>query len=394
MPRKKVKRHANAHGEGSTFYDPKRQQWVSQLPAALAGKRILKRFDAEADALDWRLRELERLRSGRIGSDPSIPFGRYLRAWLDVHKVTLAQRTQEAYDQAVRSIGELAAIPLRDLTHRDFAALWAEMTNRGLKPSSIQLHRRVLRVALNAAMPDLIQVNPLLRAPAPRSLEQRVERWEDEDAARFLLAADQTEHFLYWRLALGIGARPSELRALHRSDFNAAEGTLLIERNLSDAGRIAGPTKTRRARTVHLPEPCLLALQAHLDRRADNSPWLFCHPPGGHLGGEPWGASHFSRHFAALLEAVTPSLPDILPYSLRHTCATAMLGHGIPVADVAYILGHSSPVTTMRIYARWLPSHRRRAAEVMAAVQPPFGAPEVHRNGASATTLAAKVPDS
>lgn len=57
-------------------------------------------------------------------------------------------------------------------------------------------------------------------------------------------------------------------------------------------------------------------------------------------------------------------------YDCRHTAATTMIANEIPIPDVLYILGHSSPEITMRVYARWLTSHRRRAAETMAVVFP------------------------
>ena len=55
-------------------------------------------------------------------------------------------------------------------------------------------------------------------------------------------------------------------------------------------------------------------------------------------------------------------------YGLRHTAASAMIARGVQVPDASCILGHSSPVVTMRVYRRWPASHRRRGTELMGSV--------------------------
>ncbi|MFY9710324.1 MAG: tyrosine-type recombinase/integrase [Candidatus Cybelea sp.] len=48
-------------------------------------------------------------------------------------------------------------------------------------------------------------------------------------------------------------------------------------------------------------------------------------------------------------------------HDLRHTAASWMLADGVDVTTVAHILGHSSPSTTLRIYAHFLPASGARA---------------------------------
>jgi integrase len=40
-------------------------------------------------------------------------------------------------------------------------------------------------------------------------------------------------------------------------------------------------------------------------------------------------------------------------HSLRHTFASALIMQGAPVTEVAKILGHASPATTLKCYAHW-----------------------------------------
>jgi len=54
------------------------------------------------------------------------------------------------------------------------------------------------------------------------------------------------------------------------------------------------------------------------------------------------------------------ALPHYRVYDLRHTYASLLLAEGAPITYVAAQLGHSSPATTMRYYARWIPSKGKR----------------------------------
>nr|WP_246404134.1 tyrosine-type recombinase/integrase [Halomonas stenophila] len=44
------------------------------------------------------------------------------------------------------------------------------------------------------------------------------------------------------------------------------------------------------------------------------------------------------------------------PYQTRHTYASMMVSAGEPLAWVSRQMGHTSVVTTARIYANWIPS--------------------------------------
>ena len=55
-------------------------------------------------------------------------------------------------------------------------------------------------------------------------------------------------------------------------------------------------------------------------------------------------------------------------HDLRHACASTLLANGQDVPTVAATLGHSSPATTMRIYAHALTSKKAEAAARMDAL--------------------------
>lgn len=59
-------------------------------------------------------------------------------------------------------------------------------------------------------------------------------------------------------------------------------------------------------------------------------------------------------------------LPWCTPHVLRHTAAVWMAEDGVPMAEIAQFLGHSDSRITERVYARFSPSHLRRAARALA----------------------------
>jgi len=58
-------------------------------------------------------------------------------------------------------------------------------------------------------------------------------------------------------------------------------------------------------------------------------------------------------------------LPAFRLYDLRHTFASLLLAAGAPITYVSAQLGHATPTTTLRFYAKWIPSKGRRWVEIL-----------------------------
>jgi integrase len=58
-------------------------------------------------------------------------------------------------------------------------------------------------------------------------------------------------------------------------------------------------------------------------------------------------------------------LPAFRLNDLRHTYASLLLAAGAPITYVSAQLGHATPTTTLRYYAKWIPSQGRRWVEVL-----------------------------
>jgi integrase len=63
-------------------------------------------------------------------------------------------------------------------------------------------------------------------------------------------------------------------------------------------------------------------------------------------------------------------VPPVRLHDLRHTHATVLLSHRVPIHVVSARLGHASAVVTMTVYAHVLPGSDQEAADQFAALIP------------------------
>ncbi|MHB8670803.1 MAG: site-specific integrase [Acidimicrobiales bacterium] len=175
--------------------------------------------------------------------------------------------------------------------------------------------------------------------------------------ARALLVAaseERLEALVVTGLMLGLG--PGELTGLLWSDLDLEAGTLTVARSMKrERGSLRlGPVKRSRAghRSIDLPIPVLDALRAHRTRqvseRLSAGPlWqdeglVFCSEIGTAL--DP---SNVRRTFDCVCRRA--GLGHWTPYELRHSAASLLIDAGVPLEQVADLLG-DDPRTLLRHY--------------------------------------------
>lgn len=79
-----------------------------------------------------------------------------------------------------------------------------------------------------------------------------------------------------------------------------------------------------------------------------------------------WGGNrvkNIRKGFNAAAE--TAELGHITPHDIRRSAARRMIERNVPLSEVSQYLGHSSVAVTEKFYARFSPTHLRRAAEAL-----------------------------
>ena len=290
-----------------------------------------------------RLREAiaESHRDAVAASSPTLAW--WAARWLDTVAHRVRPATLRSYRQIMAGhiLPALGSWPLADLRPGDVERWTASMDERGLRPSTIALSRRVLAACLADAERDgkaPRNAARLARAPKVEGTTRRRTLTAAEARALLDLAADDAEAGLLVTLALGTGARVGELLALDWADVDLESGTVSIHGSRSRSG--VGPTKSRRGvRIVALPSFALEALRAETRRDGPVVSYADGRPITPERAGERW------RTLRA-----RGGLDGLRFHDLRGTYATLALARGVPAKALADVLGHD-PAVLLRTYA-------------------------------------------
>ena len=251
-----------------------------------------------------------------------------------------------------------------------------EKQQGGLSVNTTRLIRAVVSTVLTDAADDnLIAVNPLMGQKRKRRATQAAVKvypmnWEQKQAFEAKLiemegvGALTPSYVMLLKLSLITGLRPSEARALHPGDIDFHGRRLRVERAADLEGKTK-ETKTGETRWVDLSDGLWAELKSYVTLlraedvgRGKESVWLF---PS--LTGTLLDERHVVRAFHRVLEAA--GLPSFRVYDLRHTYASLLLSAGVPLLYVAQQLGHTKPTTTLKYYARWIPSGQAHRVNVL-----------------------------
>lgn len=146
-------------------------------------------------------------------------------------------------------------------------------------------------------------------------------------------------------LAVGCGLRPEELFALHRADVDRENRLLRVERRYTGGMLKPGGKTSGSVRQIPLRQRVLDAIEA-LPPRID-TPILVPAVRGGYIDIERFR----HRHWTPALRAA--GIPHRRIYDCRHTFATWAIEDGVPLWQLATIMG-TSVVQIEDTYARWL----------------------------------------
>jgi integrase len=181
------------------------------------------------------------------------------------------------------------------------------------------------------------------------------------EEARVLLDAAEKHmpaFFPFVFVALGLGLRKGEIKALRYDRINWDGSYVTIDQNVVRNFE-ERTTKTKRTRTVSVPEALLTCLR---DR------WIAHGKPAGLVfpsrENTPLSDSRILRDWQTLMKL--SGLPDRTLLACRHTHTSILLQKGVPVATVANEAGRTIAVTE-RVYAHFIKGGARKEAELLAS---------------------------
>ena len=253
VPQQNKKERRN--GEGTTFFDSKRNRWVASFHD-INGRRRTQTFHKENDADKWRIQNISLREKGHSthAGNPKETVAEFLNRWLEYRKKRIRPNSYRSYDIAIRTrinpyIGNERAAKLKPVTIENLADLLKE---KGYAAGSIHGVYRTFSKAYNDGVRlEWVPYNPM----------DKVERLKIESSPSLPIPKVDTEKLLATalgstydlaRLIVGVrlALRPGEVAGLRWDDLNVNEKTLTIARQVQEEkgrGLTYGPPKTKRS---------------------------------------------------------------------------------------------------------------------------------------------------
>lgn len=272
------------------------------------------------------------------------------------------ERYRELTDKNV--LPKLGAIQAARLRPTHLSALYAELLESGrangkggLSPRTVGHVHTLIHGALGWALRmELVSRNIADVVTAPKAVRREAKALTVEEAQQLIDGTRETRVGALFTFALATGLRRGELVALRWDAIDEKTGTVAIRGSASYAlGEVTEKEpKTGRGRTIALSPLAIEALRTQKARQAQERlaagalyvvrGYVFADELGERL--HPRAVTSAFRRAAKRLKISTTSF-----HSLRHTCASWMIGAGVDVRTAASVLGHASPTVTLTTYA-------------------------------------------
>ena len=180
-----------------------------------------------------------------------------------------------------------------------------------------------------------------------------------EERQAFIKVMDKHTYGLMFGIILACGLRPQEVRALQKPDINMDTGEISITRAIKSDSVVGLPKSDAGTRITIMPQWYFIKFKNYIKTVKGN--YVF--------GGEKFiTKQHFKRSWQSFLRlmdielgatlyrnkiAESKLIDNLTPYFLRHTYCTDLARAGVPLKTAQYLMGHSTPTLTARVYQHY-----------------------------------------
>jgi integrase len=303
----------------------------------------------------------------------------FLNSWIEATRARLAPRTAERYAAIVKLhiVPVIGNVKLSKLTPEHVRKIYKAVKDKGLSNQTCLHVHRALHTALQYGVREerILNENVTGRVKAP-AVERREHSPVNREQIRFLMAAASgTRLHAPIAVAALTGLRRGELLALQWKHVDLDKSSLFVaaslEHSRAASGRIRfkGPKSKTSRRVIPLAPECVMFLRSHKSRQEDerglggdayvDNDLVFSNPDGS-----LWPPDTFTTQFSKLAASI--GMRGFRFHDLRHAFASLTLGDGVSIKEVQTLLGHSSPVVTLSVYARSIEGLGRQAVNELA----------------------------
>lgn len=359
-----AKKKSRGNGEGTIYYNEKRERWVAQYTAGIQPNGKLLRKTVYGKTRREVKQKLDDLVSNGTLDPNDITLAEMIaRNNKTKQELNLVRSSTAARDESTLKAIQKYAIadrPIMSISDDEIYLFLKEIT--GYSNSIISKIYIALKNAFTqAAREKIITMNPLfdnprLRKPKSTLKNEKVMAFTIAEQRAFLTAITKktTKYNTQFLLALYTGMRMGEINALTKNDVDLSAGIIHIHRTITRVENyktvLGDMTKTHAGmRDITITPFVVQLLQHYLTYNyKPNSHGLLFYDDKKHSF---ITTSQVNCQFQRIRKKYNIAIgKKITQHSLRHTYATRCIESGMPANVLQKKLGHTDIKTTLNTY--------------------------------------------
>ena len=258
-----------------------------------------------------------------------------LECYLEALKVEgRSPKTLERYEYVIRRLMDSVKVPTRQVTVYHVRSYLSAEQKRGICEGTLDNLRQVFSAYFGWLHREgLIERDPTGNLDPIKCAKKRKQIYSPIDIEKLNEMCGKMRYSIRNRALVSFlrstGCRISEVTELNRDDINLQTLEVVVT------------GKGDKQRKVYMDEVSGMLLKAYLESRKDDNEALFAGARGERL--MPNGVRSMLKDLAKLA-----GVEHVHPHKFRRTLATNLNRRGMPIQEVAAILGHEKLDTTMK----------------------------------------------
>ena len=254
-----------------------------------------------------------------------------LKIYLDALRVGgRSEKTIKLYRYVLKRLMADTGIPTKQITVYHLRNWLATEKARGVQDGTLESDRQVFSAYFNwLQRENLIEKNPTANLGAIKRMKKQKKIYTQVELEKLNNACIQIRDRAILAFLRSTGCRISEMTGLDRVRVNLQKQECLVL------------GKGNKERTVYLDPVASMLIEQYLAQRTDDNPALFIGKGNERI--QPGGVRTMLNKLAD-----KAGVEHVHPHKFRRTLATNLIRHGMPIQEVANILGHDKLDTTMK----------------------------------------------
>ena len=241
-----------------------------------------------------------------------------------------SKKTLERYAYIINKLMEHVKVPTRNVTVYHLRSFLQKEKERGISDNTLEGYRQIYSAYFNWLQREsLIDKNPTANLGAIKVAKKEKQAYSEIDMEKMNSGCKSVRDRAIIHFLASTGCRISEMTELNRDMVDMDKLECIVH------------GKGNKERTVYLSEVAGMFMQEYLKGRKDDNPALFVGRRNERL--TPGGV----RAMLKVLSERT-GVTNVHPHRFRRTRATDLARHGMPIQEIAHLLGHEKLDTTMK----------------------------------------------